>query len=307
MTRPYTGSYFYEELKGLSDATGIPESRLRHIHLIGELTKGSCSMFGAHQTATPDGGLLQLRALDWDTDGPFKNFPQLTVYHPSEGEAFVTLGFTAWVGALSGMSSKQMGISEIGVSYPDATFGAESRVGVPFTFLLRDVLQFDQSLEDSRNRITKSRRTCDLILGVGDGAGNDFRGVQYSHSVANFYRWDDMKPEAKWHPRIQDIVYYGMDWLCPGYDRVLARQLKSLHGNLTAELALRHVTPIVQTGNLHIAFYDFPRMLLYVANARRDGASGAKFAYDRAFLKLSAAELFSTKAPSFASSTAITV
>ena len=26
-------------------------------------------MFGANATATPDGGLLQLRALDWNVDG----------------------------------------------------------------------------------------------------------------------------------------------------------------------------------------------------------------------------------------------
>ena len=34
-----------------------------------------------------------------------------------------------------------MAISEIGVSFPDATFGKESRDGVPFTYILRDVLQ----------------------------------------------------------------------------------------------------------------------------------------------------------------------
>lgn len=33
--------------------------------------KGQCSMFGANATATPDGHLLQLRALDWDVDGIF--------------------------------------------------------------------------------------------------------------------------------------------------------------------------------------------------------------------------------------------
>lgn len=31
--------------------------------------KGQCSMFGANATATPEGHLLQLRALDWDVDG----------------------------------------------------------------------------------------------------------------------------------------------------------------------------------------------------------------------------------------------
>ena len=39
--------------------------------MIGELTKGSCSMYGAWGNATQDNKNLQLRALDWDTDGPF--------------------------------------------------------------------------------------------------------------------------------------------------------------------------------------------------------------------------------------------
>ena len=42
--------------------------------MIGELTKGACSMFGANSTATPDGTLLQLRALDWNVDGKKTDF-----------------------------------------------------------------------------------------------------------------------------------------------------------------------------------------------------------------------------------------
>ena len=34
--------------------------------------KGQCSMFGANASATPDGHLLQLRALDWNVDGMYK-------------------------------------------------------------------------------------------------------------------------------------------------------------------------------------------------------------------------------------------
>ena len=36
-------------------------------------------------------------------------------------------------------------------------------------YLLRDVLQFDQTLMDAERRMTTAHRTCDLILGVGDG------------------------------------------------------------------------------------------------------------------------------------------
>jgi len=38
----------------------------------------------------------------------------------------------AFIGGLTGVSSTQLGISEIGVSYPDSTFGEESRFGTPF-------------------------------------------------------------------------------------------------------------------------------------------------------------------------------
>ncbi len=72
-----------------------------------------------------------------------------------------------------------------------------------------------------------------------------------------------------------------MDWLCPGFNEVLARQLKTFHGNLTAPLTISHIVPIVQTGDLHIAVYDHHNHQLYVANARGDGETGPAMAYDR--------------------------
>ena len=39
--------------------------------------------------------------------------------------------------SLKGISSVKMAISEIGVSFPDSTFGHESRFGIPFTVCTR--------------------------------------------------------------------------------------------------------------------------------------------------------------------------
>lgn len=61
------------------------------------------------------GHSYQLRALDFDTTGPFKDFPQVTVYHPSEGHAYAQVGWPGNVGVLSGFSDQQLAISEIGV------------------------------------------------------------------------------------------------------------------------------------------------------------------------------------------------
>ena len=75
-----------------------------------------------------------------------------------------------------------------------------------------------------------------------------FRGIQYSASVANYYTDTDNMPVADWHPRIENVVYYGMDWLCPGYSKVLAQQLTKHHGDITPENTIRDITAITQTG-----------------------------------------------------------
>ncbi len=72
-----------------------------------------------------------------------------------------------------------------------------------------------------------------------------------------------------------------MDWLCPGYNVVLAKQLNAYHGNITAANTIQYVVPIVQTGDLHVAVYDLPNHVLYVANARADDETGPNMAYDR--------------------------
>lgn len=298
VTAKWTGSYFNEELRGLSDALGIPFKKIQHIHLIGELTKGSCSMYGAwgNATARTDSRLMQLRALDWDVDGPFKDHPEIVVYHPTpgsgNGHAFANLAWAGFIGSITGISSVQMAISEIGVTFPDDTFGKESRFGIPFTYILRDVLQFDADLEASQQRLTTAHRTCDLILGIGDGKSDQFRSIQYSASVANFMKDDDMLPVRDWHPRMNDLVYYGMDWLCPNYTSVLHTQLDANYGNITAENTIRDIVPIVQTGDLHVAIYDLTNMVLHFASARPDGAPGAQMAYDRPFVRLDMTQLF---------------
>lgn len=130
---------------------------------------------------------------------------------------FANIGWSGWVGSIQGFNSHQLATSEIGVSFPDDTFGKESRVGIPFTYLLRDILQFDKTLDDAKRRMTNAHRTCNLILGVGDGKSNRFNSVQYSHSVANFMNDTTLRPESDdWHPKIKNVVYHGMDWLCPG-------------------------------------------------------------------------------------------
>jgi isopenicillin-N N-acyltransferase-like protein len=98
--------------------------------------------------------------------------------------------------------------------------------------------------------MANAKRTCNLILGVGDGKLPAFRSVQYSGSNIRFFDDKNMQPVYDWHPRMDNVVYYGMDWLCPGYTKVLSEQLTLHHGNITAENAISDIVAYTQTGNL---------------------------------------------------------
>lgn len=47
--------------------------------------------------------------------GPFRDFPAIVVYHPNEGNGhpFFNLGVGGFIGGLTGVSSTQLGISEV--------------------------------------------------------------------------------------------------------------------------------------------------------------------------------------------------
>ena len=82
---------------------------------------------------------------------------------------------------------------------------------------------------------------CAALQGVGDGKSNDFSGFQYSPHVANVIKPANLRPaNDTWHPQIDDVVYWGMDWvrttvaflepfLCVLMTIVLPRQARDRH------------------------------------------------------------------------------
>ena len=151
--------------------------------------------------------------------------------------------------------------------------------------------------------MNNTRRTCDLILGVGCGQEGDdgtFRGYEYSYSTLNVYNWNNLEPynasaDPQWHPRIKDIIYWGMDWLCPNYDIVLSNQLIKYYGNINVDNAISNIIAQTQTGNLHIAIYDYYQDAVFISfHARSDQDSVTlKNAYDRPYVKFDLNSLFS--------------
>jgi hypothetical protein len=190
-TAAYTPPHWQDAVRGLADGSGASAADLQRVAMIAEWTRAQCSMLGAWGPATPSGSLVQLRALDWDTDGPFQRFPVLTVYHPdaaSGGAASAVLGWAGMLGAITGVSSSGVGLSE---KVWDAYKGPYNALGYVWSFLLQDALMFDRDSDQVLSRIASANRTCAIWIGLGDahgnGGGGSFKAVAYSSSQVSIY------------------------------------------------------------------------------------------------------------------------
>jgi hypothetical protein len=299
MTAPFTPTHFNEELIGLADGLGLPHTEVRRFSLFPELIKAQCSILGAWGKATTDGGLLHLRALDWGTDNPFRKFPLLTVYHPlaGNGHPFAQLGWTGLLGALTGYSPFVGAGEKVWLAYN----GTYVREGIPWTYLFRDMLQYDETVDQAIHRINTSHRTCSVFLGLGDHVDGNFKVVEYSHDRVEVFGdatpFPGYAPTPSQHPLFSDVVYVDKH-MQPSKDPCMGSIISTFYGSIDANSIISLVS-LLQTGDMHAAIFDYKRDLMYVAVASQTVASSSSTApnpvqpaYDRQFIKFDMNALF---------------
>jgi isopenicillin-N N-acyltransferase like protein len=171
----FTPAYHYDRLQGMADGSGLTFQEITRLSMIPELIKAQCSITVAWGQATINGAgkgqPIHLRALDWNTNGPFQQFPLLATFHPNAGDglAYSTLGWAGMLGAITGMSSSGVGVGEkVWISYN----GVENIFGYVWTFLLQDILQFDGDIDQAMSRIATANRTCSVWMSLTDANNN---------------------------------------------------------------------------------------------------------------------------------------
>jgi hypothetical protein len=295
LTKPYTPAHFEEELQGLADGSGIELMQLKRIQMFPELIKAACTIVGSWSSSSKDGHLHQLRALDFGLlPNPMWKYPMLAIYHqnasePGQGHSFASLSWFGMIGSVTAYSPV-MGISEkVYLSYN----GTASRSGIPFHYLMRDIVNFDSSLQDAENRINTAHRTCSVFLGIGSPQENAFRACFYGHDGVPCYDDQDYPYYLPEHPLLSGTVYIDKH-MQPSRDPCLGAMMEAFHGNMTAELFARQVVNRLQTGDIHIAAYDYHANVVYVAIAGADPANPKNVlpAHQRQFFQMDMTKLF---------------
>jgi hypothetical protein len=301
-TAAFIPTHFYEEMTGIADGAGIDRNEVFKIHMFPELIKAQCSMYGAWGKATQDGeangGLIQLRALDFGTDNPFRLEPLLAVYHPNKngGNNFAHVTFSGFLGAFTGYGEKTAICEKLWDVYNET----DHRAGIPWNFALRDILQFDQTIEEGISRLRNANRTCSIYVGIGDHASNTFNAVEYSVDIFSVFNdttpFPGFAPMSPEHPLFEDLVYIDKHDQ-PSTDPCMASLLQQNYGHIDPLNTISLIGQF-QTGDLHAAVYDFGANMMYVGVANQTGTfppanqSMIQPAYDRPFLQFDMNQLF---------------
>lgn len=244
-------------MKGVAKGSGQSVKTWRRINMIPELLKASCSLGGWWGPATESGSLIQLRALDWEEHAPISKFPLIAVYHPIETGSvpFANIAWAGFLGSLTGYSSARIGVSERLRGGPSDTM---TRFGKPWTYALRDTLQFSKTIDDALNQLNTTDRTCSVYLGIGSSVNNTYRLIEYSETEFEVFDDNNWKDDVC-HPRMP-----GMIWKAYKDDRpCFANHFKPSYGQITPELIWKQVAPRSQTGDSQVIVMDFATNFIY--------------------------------------------
>jgi len=174
----YIPSHFLEEMKGVSDGSGIAMDKILLLNLFPEMFH--CSGMTLSGPATKDHQLYHVRVLDYSIGKNLQDTAVLMAVEPQNGHSYLNVSYAGFIGSITGMNKEKIAIGEIG------GLGYGYWDGIPMAFLLREILEKAGSLEEAKQILASSPRTCEYYYVISDGKTNEGIGVYATASQLRF-------------------------------------------------------------------------------------------------------------------------
>jgi hypothetical protein len=279
LQRPHNSasrSHLYDEIDGIAKgvcaaAAATPTAasdhlcrehelrdQLRRLNMLPDLIKMQCSMLGAHGSATPTSGLVQLRSLDFG-GGPFANNTVLIVHHPDGAASergmggrapFAALTFPGFVGVVTGFSPS-VALSEKvndihGGGTPPGSYDGKSTA-----FVIREMVEWGTSKEAATAIAAEASRTWGVWLGVGDAVSQSFVALEYMRASTLPYNSTTL-PTLTGQPPLTQVAYidkHPQPSNDPAMHAVIAPLAQA--SALSASALAQQVPRATQSGDVH--------------------------------------------------------
>lgn len=169
---------YIEELKGLADGSQIAYEKILLLNLFPEMFH--CSGLTVKGKATKDGDLYHVRVLDYAVGMNLQDTAVQMIVQPQGKIPFLNVSYAGFIGTVTGMNGQHIAVGEIGGK------GYGQYDGMPMAFLLRRVLEQASTLQEVKNILANTPRTCEYYYVFSDGKTKESIGVYATSQQLQF-------------------------------------------------------------------------------------------------------------------------
>lgn len=251
---PFVSDRYWAEMDALADAAGIDRREIRLANLFPELFH--CTGFAIFGDATQNGRMYHGRVLDYLRGMGLEQNAVVVVYQPDEGNAWVNIGYTGFIGSVSGMNAKRISIGEMGGR------GEGNWDGKPMAQLMREVMEKADTLESAIDIFRKGPRTCEYYYVICDGNSRTAVGLETTPD-----KFVTVFPGES-HPLLPRPVKDALLVSAGSRYNALVDRVQSGYGRFDM-LSARGLMdpPVCMNSNIHSVLFAPETLDLWVANA----------------------------------------
>ncbi len=176
---------YLDEMEGVAEGAGVPYDSILLENTFLTLSEQSnpaallnlgphCTNVAAFGDATTLGQPVLMTTLDWGMKDVLKDSSIVLAVEPPTGHPFVSVTWPGMVGTLRAMGAQGIAVSEESI----AAKGDTSMDGMPIGFLLRQVVQHANDLDDAVAMVKAAKGTAGYHVTIVDGHRRDARVVE---------------------------------------------------------------------------------------------------------------------------------
>lgn len=252
-TEPHIPKRFLAECDALSRAAGISCREGRFANLLPE--RFHCSGVAVRGKASKGGRVIHARVLDYMRDIQLQDAAAVVVFMPEGYNTWMTLGYAGFIGTVTAMNEKGLAVGEMGGR------GEGQWDGVPMSFLLREVMERADTVEQALAIMQAARRTCEYYYVLSDRSGN-MAGVHADGRQMEILRPGQQHPLLPFVP--EDTVMLSADERA----EQLSKRLQQHYGRIDVRAMMQIITrPVAMESNLHNAIFTPETLDMWFADA----------------------------------------
>ena len=252
-TSPHTPERFIREIRAMAAAAKITERDALCGNFFPELFH--CSGVAVRGKASADGRVVHARVLDYMRDIHLQKCTAVQVFVPDGGIPWLSLGYAGFLGTVTALNAKGLAIGEMGGR-------VEGRWdGMPMTFLMREVAERAETVEQALEIRGKAPRTCEYYHGVSD-ARRAMAGVCATPDTFEVLRPGQQDPRLPPVPEDTVLISGG------GRAKALSERVSAQYGKITPEAMIEIIKrPVAMRSNLHNAIFMPETLDMWFADA----------------------------------------